>query len=24
LRFGGGCMHESFVVLFPLNPLPNP
>jgi hypothetical protein len=24
LRFDGGCMHESFVVLFPLNPLPNP
>jgi hypothetical protein len=24
LRFDGGCMHESFVVLFPLNLLPNP
>jgi hypothetical protein len=22
--FGGGCMHEPFVVLFPLIPLPNP
>jgi hypothetical protein len=24
LGFGGGCMHEPFVVLFPLIPLPNP
>jgi hypothetical protein len=23
LGFGGGCMHEPFVVLFPLIPLPN-
>jgi hypothetical protein len=22
--FVGGCMHEPFVVLFPLIPLPNP
>jgi hypothetical protein len=22
--FGGRCMHEPFVVLFPLIPLPNP
>jgi hypothetical protein len=24
LGFGGGCMHEPFVVLFILFPLPNP
>jgi hypothetical protein len=24
LGFGGGCMHEPFMVLFPLIPLPNP
>jgi hypothetical protein len=24
LGFGGGCMHEPFVVLFPLIPVPNP
>jgi hypothetical protein len=24
LGFGGGCMHEPFVGLFPLIPLPNP
>jgi hypothetical protein len=24
LGFGGGCMHEPIVVLFPLIPLPNP
>jgi hypothetical protein len=24
LGFGGGCMHEPFVVLFFLIPLPNP
>jgi hypothetical protein len=24
LGFGGGCMHEPFVVLFLVIPLPNP
>jgi hypothetical protein len=24
LGFGGGCMHEPFVVLYPFVPLPNP
>jgi hypothetical protein len=24
LVFGGECMHELFVVIFPLIPLPNP
>jgi hypothetical protein len=24
LGFGGGCMHEPFVVIFPLISIPNP